>query len=333
MNDKSIFGRLLLALVLLIAVFAVGDLSAEAAIGGLGFLGVGLVINQANLSAMFKSFNTLFNEAFNGVTTTWDKIAMRVPSSGKENTYPWLSNLPKMREWVGDREVKNLSLSDYTIKNKRYEDTVEVDRQDIEDDNLGVYNPIFSAFGSEAALHVDELVFSLLKLGGSTVCHDGQYFFDTDHSVAGASVSNHGGGSGTEWYLLDTSRPVKPIIFQDRVAPEFTALDKADDQNVFMKDKYLYGLRCRRNVGFGLWQLGYASKQTLDATNFAAAVAAMESFKNDEGRPLGVRPTLLVVPPSLRAAALTLLKAEKAAGGATNIYAGTADVLVSPWLA
>ena len=45
-----------------------------------------------------------------------------------------------MREWIGDREIQNLSASDYTIKNKDYELTVGVDRNDIEDDTLGIYN-------------------------------------------------------------------------------------------------------------------------------------------------------------------------------------------------
>ena len=292
-----------------------------------------MIINQATLAAMFKSFNTLFNQAFTGVAPMWNQIAMRVPSSGRENTYAWLGAFPKMREWLGDRQVKNLTLSDYTIKNKKYEVTVEVDRSDIEDDAIGVYSPMMSEMGRAAAVHPDELVFALLALGISTVCYDGQYFFDTDHSVAGASVSNvDSGGGGARWYLLDTSRAVKPIIFQERVAPEFQSLDKADDQNVVMKDKYIYGVRARHNVGFGLWQLGFSSNQALDATYYGNAREAMMAFKDDEGKPLGIKPTLLVVPPSLEAEARTLLRADRTASGATNIYKDSADLLVCPWL-
>ena len=52
----------------------------------------------------------------------------------------------------------------------------------------------------------------------------------------------------------------------------------------------------------------------------------------DKGKKLGIRPKLLVVPPSLRAAALEVVKAERDAAGATNINRDVVDVLVTPWL-
>jgi phage major head subunit gpT-like protein len=88
----------------------------------------------------------------------------------------------------------------------------------------------------------------------------------------------------------------------------------------------------RDNAGFGLWQFAHASKDTLDATNYGAARAAMMSFKDDEGRPLGIRPTLLVVPPTLESAAREILLNERTAAGATNPWCGTAELLVAPWL-
>ena len=75
------------------------------------------------------------------------------------------------------------------------------------------------------------------------------------------------------------------------------------------------------------------SAAALDETAYAAARAAMMGFQSDEGRPLGISPTLLVVPPSLEAAALKLVQAENNAAGATNIYRNSAQVLVAPWLA
>ena len=42
---------------------------------------------------------------------------------------------------------------------------------------------------------------------------------------------------------------------------------------------------------------------------------------------------LLVVPPTLEKEALELINAERSAAGATNIYRGSAELLVSPWLA
>lgn len=48
-----------------------------------------------------------------------------------------------MREWIGEREVQALAAYDYLIKNKKFEMTIGVPRDDIEDDKYGVYTPLF----------------------------------------------------------------------------------------------------------------------------------------------------------------------------------------------
>jgi len=89
--------------------------------------------------------------------------------------------------------------------------------------------------------------------------------------------------------VSDTSREVKPVIWQEREGYEFTAVNRHDDAQVFTTDKYLYGVRARVNAGFGLWQLAFGSKATLNATNYAAARAAMMGFQSDGGRLEGHR--------------------------------------------
>ncbi len=292
-----------------------------------------MIINQAAMAGIYKTFSTIFNQALEAAASQVDLVAMRVPSTGRSVDYKWLGNFPNMHEWVGDRVIKDLSGFHYEIVNKSYESTIEVDRDDIQDDQIGVYTPMIQGLAQSAKVHPDILAFALLAAGFNTKCFDGQYFFDTDHEVAGASVSNTGGGSGTGWYLMDLSRPIKPIILQMRKAPEFVAMDKPDDQNVFMRKKFIYGVDDRKNVGFGLWQLAYGSKQTLDATAYAAARAAMMSFTNDEGTPLGIKATHLVVPPTLESAGRTVLEAEKNANGSSNVWYHTAELVVVPWLA
>lgn len=292
-----------------------------------------MILNKTNLAAMTTGFKAVFKDAFASAPSDWDKIAMEVPSSTRQETYAWLGATTAFREWLGDRVVQNLASHDYTIKNRSFENTVGVDRDDIEDDTYGVYKPLVAQLGQDAKQHPDRLVFELLAAGFSTLCYDGQYFFDSDHPVAGASVSNTGGGSGTAWYLLDVSRMVRPLIFQKRRDYQFQAMDAPDDEAVFLRKEIRYGVDARVNAGYALWQLAYGSKDTLNATNYAAARSAMMAFKSDAGSPLGVRPNLLVVPPSLESAAFEVLKAERDAAGATNVYRDTADLLVTPWLA
>ena len=51
---------------------------------------------------------------------------MEVPSETRDETYACLGAVPSMREWIGEREAKNLSAYGYTIKNKDFELTVSV---------------------------------------------------------------------------------------------------------------------------------------------------------------------------------------------------------------
>jgi phage major head subunit gpT-like protein len=297
-----------------------------------------MIINSANLEALRVAFNASFKRGLEQAESQYGRIATTVPSSTKENRYGWLGKMPNMREWIGARVVHGIAEHDYSIKNKPFELTIGVDRDDIEDDNIGVYDPMFVEMGESVAAHPDQLVWELLAAGFATECYDGQYFFDTDHPVLDkdgnpATVSNFQGGSGTPWYLLNTKRSLKPLIFQERKTPMFVAKDKVTDDNVFSRKEYVYGTESRCNVGFGFWQMAYASRQTLNAANFASARQAMMSLKGDYGRPLGIKPDLLIVPPSLEDEAEEILKADRNAAGATNTQKGKTELLVVPWLA
>lgn len=297
-----------------------------------------MIINASGIASATRGFKATFQRGFDSVQPMSGQIATTVPSSTLVEDYGWLGQIPGMREWIGDRQIHNLSQHEYSIRNKSFELTVGVDRDRFEDDQYGIYSPMMESLGYESRIHPDRLVFALLAAGFATACYDGQYFFDTDHPVLNAagestSVSNYQSGSGNPWFLMDTKRPLKPIIFQDRKKANFVLLNKETDENVFMSKTFLYGVDSRCNVGFGFWQMAYGSKATLDATNFEAAQAAMGAFKKDGGAPLGIMPNLLVVGPSNQAAAKKLVQAEFLAGGANNTNYKAVDLLVVPWLA
>ena len=291
-------------------------------------------INRQNQDVLFKGFNAAYREGFGSAPDDWMKVAMRVPSATSENVYGWLGQVPSLEEWIGDRTVQSMRDYGYSVRNRSYANAIEVRRPEIEDDQYGVYTPLFSELGRSAADFPSELVFGVLKANG--VCYDGQNFFDTDHPghEDAGDVANSDGGDGTKWYLLDMSRMLKPLIYQERKAPMFTRRDDPHDPNVFNKNSFLYGVDCRGAAGYGLWQLAYRGGNALDKESFFAAFEAMEEFTSpDTGRPLGIKPTHLVVPPGLRQESLELLKAERDAAGATNVARDLTELIVTPWLA
>lgn len=296
-----------------------------------------MLITSASLDALRVGFKSTFKTAFAGAPSDWDKVAMLVPSTAKRETYGWLGSTTRFREWLGDRVIQNLGEHDYTLKNRTFENTVSVKREDVEDDTLGVYTPMIQQLGADAKTHPDELVFSLFAAGLTATGYDRVPFFSENHPVvtdAGqtVAVSNLTTGDGPTWYLLDTTRPVKPFIFQKRRDYAFVSKDRPDDDNVFLRDEFVYGCDARVNAGFGLWQMAHASKAPLTPENYEAVRAAMAERKGDNGKPLGIRPSLLVVPPSLDAAGRKIIKAETIEG-TTNISQGTAAVLPTSWLA
>ncbi|WP_040728230.1 Mu-like prophage major head subunit gpT family protein [Thiomicrorhabdus sp. Kp2] len=297
-----------------------------------------MLVNKSTLSAIFQNLKATFNKAFETAPVVWPKVAMRVPSTTSENSYAWLSRFPRMRKWVGEKHIKQLEAHKYTIVNDDFEATVEVDRNDIEDDQLGIYGPQAQMAGESAKNLPDELISELVDKAFETLCYDGQYFFDTDHEVKGQSVSNKGVAalsittlaaaqasygaartalknmkdeegrslnvtpnvlavppalediaktlmtadrledgkvniykgtaevvvmpgltSSTAWFLLDTTKAIKPFILQVRKEPVPVAMTDINSDIVFTKKKFLFGAEARMAVGYGFWQMAYGS--------------------------------------------------------------------------
>ena len=298
-----------------------------------------MLVNSANLDSLRVGFKTSFQNGLGIAPSMWQRVATKVPSTSRKEKYGWLGKLPGFRKWIGQRAIQNLNQYDYEIVNEPFEQTVGVDRDDIEDDSLGIYTPLFVELGRAAGALYDVLVFTLLKAGFSTACYDGQSFFDTDHPVIDAdgvtvrSVANTDGGAGEPWFLLDVTRALKPLILQERKAPVFVAKDDPKDDRVFMNKEFVYGSDLRAAVGFGFWQFAWGSKQALNAANYETARAAISGMKGDYGQPLGLTPSLLVVGPTGEGAARALLNSEFGANGETNKWKGTAELMIVPWLA
>jgi phage major head subunit gpT-like protein len=297
-------------------------------------------ITPTSLLATFYGFNTTFKDAFVGTSTYCDPFCSVRPSKGKSEFYAFLAKLPKFRKWVGERVWHNLTAYVQSVDNVDWEDGVEVDRNDIEDDQLGIYTDGIKLLAEQAKQLWDDLVVTKLQAGDSTITFDGQYFFDTDHPVnkydpatttqvnlytgraltlanyeyvrqqmmslvgedghplgivpnllvvppqlegtgkrivqapivlqdgtGSAGVTNVQEGSAkllmnpklgnqsTVWYLMDTSKAVKPMIQQIRRAPGFVAQDQPTMDNVMNLKKFRYGSDARGEAGYGLWQL------------------------------------------------------------------------------
>ena len=71
-------------------------------------------------------------------------------------------------------------------------------------------------------------------------------------------------GHDSAWYLLCASRPIRPLIWQQRKKPKFVSKTAETDDNVFMRKTFLYGADYRGNAGFGFWQMAYGGDGTAE---------------------------------------------------------------------
>lgn len=162
-----------------------------------GALVIGGVMSASTLVGLQKNFRALFLQAYEAYTPDWPRYATEVPSESAEETYQWLGTVPSVKEWIDERTLDQLMGFDYTIKNKDWESTLEVDRNHIEDDRLGLYRPRILEMAQEARRHPEELLSTLRKNGASALCYDGKNFYATDHVVGkSGTLSNKLTGSG-----------------------------------------------------------------------------------------------------------------------------------------
>lgn len=292
-----------------------------------------MILNASTLAAISQAVSMRFNMGLARPVTPWQALAMEVPSTTSENVYPYLKEFGTIREWIGDREIQNIAKGDFKIGNKTFEETHGIPREAVEDDSYGLYGPMFEQVGQNVASFQAEQVFGQLKAGFTTQGPDGQYFFDNDHPVGSGVVSNHLGGSGEGWYIVDASKVFKPVIWQPRRAFDLVKLFNPTDQNVFFKKQYIWGVDGRAGCGFSpFWQLAFASKQTLDDTNVSAALTAMSVQRGETGKPLGITGTHFVCSPALGEAARRLFTNARLASGADNPLLNRLQVVVAPEL-
>lgn len=240
-----------------------------------------MLITPSTLQGMFTMFDTRFWQAYQQTQIFKDKLATTITSVTEQNTYGWMGKIPTLREWIGARQPQNAFAYPYTVTNKPFELTMSVDKFKIQDDQYGLYAPIVTEMGWQAAKWPDYRLVEIIQANGTWA--DGKAFFATDHPV---NLYN----SAFSTY-----------------ANEFTTT-------------------------------------ALNFTNYAAVRQAMMAYKGEDGKPLGIMPNLLIVPPALDLTARHILHSDFIApatigndtsqvGATTNVLKGTADLIVMPELA
>jgi phage major head subunit gpT-like protein len=139
-----------------------------------------------------KGLKSSFFERYNQVlgTAWWQDLVTIVPSDSDLETYKWLGQSPGLREWGTGRQAKGLYPTSYVVTNRKYEATLEIDRDELDDDKTGQIRMRIQEMGGRTAVWPQVQVRNLILNGHSSgyLAYDGQIFFSAAHAT-GASGS------------------------------------------------------------------------------------------------------------------------------------------------
>lgn len=252
--------------------------------GAVGFMMLFGVANgvTVNTGVTLRGLNGAFFPALQAAYALWRKLCTTIPSTGASETYKWLGQITAPREWKGKRQIKSLDSFGMTIVNKTWEDGIGIDRDELADDQTGQLAIRARDLAGRFAQHPDGLLIDLLVNGHTSLCYDGQYFYDTDHSE---------GSSGSQSNDLTGA-----IVNKD--APTVAEFKAA----------------------------------------FSACIAAMMTFKDDQGEYLnqafgseGLTGLLVTVPVTMLAVAKECLEGA-IIGNNSNVLVSKAEVVAIPRL-
>jgi hypothetical protein len=125
------------------------------------------------------------------VAPWFDALANRVTSDKDSEVYTWLGSAPRMRAWKGGRKPSTLGQNEFRVPNLEFEASLEIPTRWLTRDHTGQLRMKIAELGESAADHKFELLSATIDSAGSTVCYDGQYFFDTDHQEGESPVQSN----------------------------------------------------------------------------------------------------------------------------------------------
>jgi phage major head subunit gpT-like protein len=109
-------------------------------------------------------------------------------SNQETETYKWLGNVPKFREWIGGRAAGHPKVESYSIRNKLWEQTLEFGLDDLRRDKTGQIQIRIGELAQAGSAFWEDLLTSLINTDG--VCFDSQNLYDTDHPVSESTTGS-----------------------------------------------------------------------------------------------------------------------------------------------
>lgn len=158
-------------------------------------------MSLTTLTQLEKELKAAFGMEYEATDDPISSFVTSVSSEANEEIYAMLSTFPEINEWLDDRQIQSLKDFPWTIKNRHFEGTIGVNKDDLADGATAGTLLAARQLGQEAAEKGIDLVTELIDENG--LCFDGQNFFDTDHKLGTETAwANTHTGTGVTAALL-----------------------------------------------------------------------------------------------------------------------------------
>lgn len=168
-----------------------------------------LNISAGTLTAMYTNARALFNVTYREQTNLYPQFCTIIKSKSLTEQYNFAVGLGSMKEWVDERKLGKWATESFEKTNEKFEDSISVTRDEIEDDRLGLFGPMIQEMAIGARQFYDERVAALINqhIGDVETTFpagfDGVPLFAIDHAwttgyktsqdnIRGVSVANAG---------------------------------------------------------------------------------------------------------------------------------------------
>jgi len=154
-----------------------------------------------------KALRTEFMKSFDNGENPADVMPMitETNSTSNKEKYGWLGESPQLREWIDERQLSGVRDYNYEIPNKSYEATLQVDRDDLEDDQYGSIKMRTADLARRAKTHPRKLFFDTILAGDTDLCFDGLPFYSTSHVYFAGGTAQSNLHTGTKAGTLPTT--------------------------------------------------------------------------------------------------------------------------------
>ncbi len=186
-----------------------------------------------------------------------DALVDEWSSSVAVETYPYMTNIPRLRVFKRDSPVVQLIADKWTVPNVTYRaGPVVVQKETLDDDQVGGYLKAIAAMPAGAQKDIKYKILSTLANGATNLCFDGTAMFATSHTIGSGNnlmtaTSASGDAVTHKIITVITDNPARPVLFQNR-EPLSELVDNGSPQAMEARE-YRYWSDTRFGVACAAW--------------------------------------------------------------------------------